>query len=123
VVSHYKEQFAWFPFVRLNYPPEEAQTLIRDQTRSSYLEELVHPLRESLYISGFVPSAQKDTIIIGGKTYYEKLTVRYVASGRKIRYAYLAAALGTGYFVFIELGGLLSETMAFLKNGIKRWKK
>lgn len=50
VINHYKKEFnqgfgVYTP--RLNYPPEESATIIRDQTRSTYLEEIVHPLRES----------------------------------------------------------------------------
>jgi hypothetical protein len=60
VISSYRNQFTEsqflgipLPTLRLNYPPEEAQTIIRDQTRSTFLEELVHPMRESVFINGF----------------------------------------------------------------------
>ena len=49
-MSHYTKQFGWGE--RLNYPPEDAQTLIRDQTQATFLEEIVHPMRESLFIAG-----------------------------------------------------------------------
>src|SRR3989344_444777 len=52
LMSHYSKEFNWG--IRLNYPPEEAQTLIRDQTKSSFLEEIVHPMRESFFISGYM---------------------------------------------------------------------
>src|SRR3989337_2076372 len=58
VIAHYENEFNkgfWFLKPRLNYPPEEAQTIIRDQTRSTYLEEIVHPFKESLFINGFEP--------------------------------------------------------------------
>src|SRR5688572_10976337 len=55
VIQHYRSQISDIPLLlRLNYPPEEAQTIIRDQTRSNYLEELAHPMRSSLYINGFI---------------------------------------------------------------------
>ena len=86
VVAHYKNQFRYQSFIlRLNYPPEDAQTIIRDQTRSTYLEELVHPLRESLFINGFQPRVAKDDIWYKGIHYEEKITVKYVPSSVFIR--------------------------------------
>lgn len=61
------------PTYLLNYPPEDAQTIIRDQTRTSYLEEVVHPLRESVYVNGFEPNPlSKDAIFIEGRSWKEK---------------------------------------------------
>lgn len=81
VIAHYKNQFRLKNLtLELNYPPEDAQTLIRDQTKSYYLEELVHPFRESLYINGFVPQVAKDDIWYKGIHYQEKITIKYVPS-------------------------------------------
>lgn len=87
VIAHYMSEFTKsqflsipLPTLRLNYPPEESQTIIRDQTRSTYLEELAHPLRESLYISGFEPKERKDDIFIDGKYWKQKVIVKYVPS-------------------------------------------
>ena len=44
VMSWYEKQFKWG--IVLNYPPENAQTVIRDQTKSTFLQEIVHPMRE-----------------------------------------------------------------------------
>lgn len=91
VINHYNQVYQnkvlWFtlPNIRLNYPPEEAQTLIRDQTRSTYLEELVHPMRSSLYINGFDPKEEKDKIIINGQNWRQKVIVRYVPSPAPVR--------------------------------------
>lgn len=79
VVNHYREEFG-APLLRLNYPPEEAQQIIRDQTRSTYLEELVHPFRESVYINGFEPKEEKDEIRIDGVHFEQKIIVKYVQS-------------------------------------------
>jgi hypothetical protein len=70
---------------RLNYPPEEAQTLIRDQTKSTFLEEIVHPLRESVYINGFEPVGPEYAINIKGVPWRQKIIVRYVSSGIILR--------------------------------------
>jgi len=43
------------PSYRLNYRPEEAFSLVRDQLQSYYLEEIIYPLRESLFVNGWEP--------------------------------------------------------------------
>ncbi len=48
--------FGWkVPNYRLNYRPEEAHELIRDQLKSNYMEEIVYPLRSSIYVNGWEP--------------------------------------------------------------------
>lgn len=64
----------------LNYPPEEAQTKIRDQARSTFLEEIVHPFRESIFVNGFEPKDPKDAIFIAERPWRQKITVRYYPS-------------------------------------------
>jgi hypothetical protein len=71
--------------LRLNYPPEEAQTIIRDQTKSTFLEELVHPLRESLYINGFESEGTIYEFKINEVIWQQKVIVRYVPSSIFIR--------------------------------------
>lgn len=98
VIQNYMDQLNLMPILRLNYPPEEAQTIIRDQTRSTYLEELSQPLRLSVYINGFEPKEEKDAILIKGNKYEEKITVRYVPSNRYLRAVF---ALFIGLFSFL----------------------
>lgn len=109
VVAHYLAQWQFLPTLRLNYPPEEAQTLIRDQTRSSYLEEIVHPFRTSIYINGFIPTSDKDTIIINGQHYEQKIIIKYVPSSIYMR---LAIASLMGVFIFL----LYSYIFEFIKH-------
>ncbi len=92
VLKHYQENFEKLGFLnlkfltyRLNYPPEEAQTLIRDQTRSTFLEEIVHPFRESLFVNGFEPKLDKDAIYVEGKKWNQKITVKIVYSSLAAR--------------------------------------
>lgn len=82
VMKHYQNMFKGF---RLNYPPEEAATIIRDQTRSTFLEEIVHPFRESFYVNGFEPKEAKDAIEIAGLPWRQKITVKYVPSNLILR--------------------------------------
>lgn len=123
VMIHYKNEFEkpmffgiFLPSYRLNYPPEEAQTIIRDQTRSTFLEEIVHPFRESVYINGFKPSLQKDAIFIEGKDWYQKITVRFVPSNSLIRITVVVLAL-----VLVVVVGKEWEIVA--KGILKRKKK
>ena len=85
VMDWYKTQMKWG--YRLNYPPEEAQTIIRDQTRSTFLEEIVHPFRESVYVNGFEPAPddEKNAINIDGRHFRQKIIIRYVPSSVIVR--------------------------------------
>ena len=105
VLLHYMQVFnrgfnVYTP--RLNYPPEESATIIRDQTRSTYLEEIVHPLRESLYINGFEPKSEKDTIIIDKVRWNQKIIVRYVPSPVWVRVSVLLTSAISAYFLVLE---------------------
>lgn len=103
VIAHFKNQFKMKPLtLELNYPPEEAQTLIRDQTRSVYLEELVHPFRESVYINGFISQVPKDEIWYKGIHYQEKITIKYVPSSLTMRIVFAALTLGIMFWMVKE---------------------
>ena len=125
VLVHYVNQLQkttiWdikIPTYRLNYPPEEAQTLIRDQTRSTFLEEIVHPFRESLFVNGFEPKVEKDTIFIDGKRWRQKIIVRYVASNSVIR---LILGILTLTLIYIVSKYTYLETSGFIKILHKKW--
>jgi hypothetical protein len=81
ILTFYDNQFrgSLFQF-RLNYPPEEAFALIRDQTPSSWLEEIVHPGRESLFVNGFYPTKPTQQININGTHYLNKITIQIYPS-------------------------------------------
>lgn len=111
IMSYYQNQFQYItvfgeniviPTIRLNYPPEEAKILIRDQTKSTFLEELVHPLRESVFVNGFEPKDEKDNIAFQGKKYRQKVTVRYVPSSFLLRFAIPIVALGAVFIILWE---------------------
>lgn len=119
VREHYKNYLSQknfldftLPTYKLNYPPEEAQVIIRDQTRSSYLEEIVHPLRESIYVNGFIPESEKDTILIENKVWQQKLTVKYVVSPLWARILVGTGVVVAFYFVAISWAKFVSH----LKN-------
>lgn len=106
VLVWYKDQFNHvkvfgyslkLPTPLLNYPPEEAQTLIRDQTSSTFLQEYVHPFRESMYINGFEPKTTNNepAFLVEGKSYKQKIIVRLVPSNVFIReFLFVLSAFG-----------------------------
>lgn len=121
VLNLYKKQLSKSSFFgislpthRLNYPPEEAQLLIRDQTRSTFLEEIVLPFRSSLFINGFVPTQAKDAVGYRGTSYYQKVTIKYVPSFVFLRV--LISAFGILAFYFVA-----KELLLAMKDVIKNW--
>ncbi len=94
VMSFHQDSFAleFGPFVlpsyRLNYRPEDTATYIRPQIYAYYLEEVVHPLRESLFIGGWNPKLSPQTqylypfqrdrwaMVRAGKEWDSKITLR-----------------------------------------------
>src|SRR3972149_12253442 len=114
VLAHYQRQFARsgflglpLPTYRLNYPPEEAQILVRDQTRSTFLEEIVHPLRESIYVNGFEPKLDNEIIREEGKKWRQKITLRYIPSSPFIRLVFGVATLILIYVLSTDVWGAL----------------
>jgi len=114
ILTYYQNQFTnstFFglplPTYRLNYPPEEAQSLVRDQTRSTFLEEIVHPLRESLYMNGFEPKLDNEIIREEGKKWRQKITLRYVPSSPLIRLVFGVATLVLVYVLAKDVWGIL----------------
>ena len=100
VIPYYYESYkedTSVPFgpLRLNYPPEFAFTAIKDQTQSTYLEEFVYPLKDSLFINGLEP-VEKDgspryvgggRFEIDGRFIDTKVTLRFYPSTVPVRIA------------------------------------
>ena len=93
--DQYKNLFGInLPPQRLVYPPEYAYTAIKEQTQSTYLEELSYPLRDSLYINGMEPF-EEGTLAkrfssavphdFEGKEYQTKVVIRFYPSPILIR--------------------------------------
>ncbi len=101
ILAFYKQNFN-ARALRLNHPPEEAQTLIRDQTRSSWLEELYLPFRDSYLINGFYPTLPTEQINIDNVHYENKITVRYIPSHPISRLTVLLLASICFYLLYRE---------------------
>lgn len=82
-----------FPPLRLNHPPEFSWNVIKRHTDSTYLEEFVYPLRDSLYVNGFEPFYEDGTPKFWGSTklnqgdnlWYTKTTLRFYPSNILVR--------------------------------------
>lgn len=101
------------PNYRLNYRPEEAHELVRDQLKSNYLEEIVYPLRSSIYVNGWEPKnapayANKPAkeipdISIYGIPYDAKITLKPNNSSLLSRLLVWTAIFPLSYLVFLSL--------------------
>lgn len=96
VVDYYFDYFSRSPFLniplityKLNHPPERIREVLRETQQSTYVEEIVHPLRESVFVNGFewnndpfTPPVRriKNILIVNGKTYQFKITLFYQES-------------------------------------------
>ncbi|OGC91954.1 hypothetical protein A3D85_02465 [Candidatus Amesbacteria bacterium RIFCSPHIGHO2_02_FULL_47_9] len=101
VINYYKSQWHW-PFIRLNHPPEFSFEFIRDQTRSSWLEELIHPWKDSLYINGFYPTTPQEQFNFNGHHYISKITLHYFPSSPITRLTILALTTISIYWLARE---------------------
>ncbi len=99
ILKYYSGQFSFPGQILLNYPPEDAFTVIRDQTKSSWLQELVHPFRESLYINGFYPTKPTEQIYIDNVHYQNKIILHYFPSSAATRLTVLLLVLISLYFL------------------------
>ena len=119
VVSHYKSQFDNIYTVILNYPPEDAQAIIRDQTRSTYLQELTQPFRESIFINGFEPRQDKDDIWYKGTHFEQKITIKQVESHFATRALIVLASYSFTAILIVEG----NNELKFIKNNILKLKR
>lgn len=82
-VSHFP-----FPPLRLNHAPEYSWVVIKKPTDTTYLEEFVYPLRDSLYVNGFETYRPDGSKIFYGapkltednKEWFTKVTLRLYTS-------------------------------------------
>lgn len=82
-----------FPPLKLNHPPEYSWVVIKKQTETTYLEELIYPLRDSLYINGYETFRPDGTPIFwsapkleeAGKEWPTKVTLRLYTSNILVR--------------------------------------
>lgn len=113
VTSFYKSNY-WgktflpFPPIRLNHPPEYSWIAIKKHTDSTYLEEYVYPLRDSLYVNGFEPFYDNGQpkfwgstkFEVEGQNFYTKVTLRFYPSSAVVRILVWLGIISSIYFLF-----------------------
>jgi hypothetical protein len=96
------------PSLVLNHPPEYCWVVIRDTEHSSYLEEIIHPFRESFYVNGYEPAndpflkpgERRPTLIYEDKEYKAKVLVLPVYSNPLMRIVLFLTVIVV--FVFLK---------------------
>lgn len=126
-VDFYFQYFSKSPFLgiplityKLNHPPERIREVLRDTQQSTFVEELVHPLRESVFVSGFEwnndpftysKARIKNILIVNSKTYQFKVTLYYQESKTWQRLMIFYLTVGISYLLLREIKKVI--------NGIK----
>lgn len=88
IIDYYLQNYATkhFFYIKINHPPERSKQIFRDTMQSYYLEEIIFPFKQSLYINGFEwendvftkPEKRiKNQLLVGETVYKSKLTLRY----------------------------------------------
>ena len=100
------------PTLLLNYPPENAQTVIRDQTGSTYLQEYSHPFRESLYINGneTPPENLVPQYYVDGKPWDQKIIIKYVPSNLIVRELIFLISMALLALIYKRIWDLFSKS-------------
>lgn len=133
VLKYFSDTFALnffgikIPNYRLNYRPEDTATYVRGYIDSYYLEEIVLPLRDSLFVNGWNPSLSPIyanqtaeershlSIVIDGHVFQSKITLKPYYSSifpRIIIWTLIFPAL---YFVFLNFKNSLLNLFQSIK--------
>lgn len=109
------------PSFRLNYRPEEAFTLVRDQLNSNYLEEIVYPFRESLFVNGWepkndprfrnLPAKGVPVLAVNGRPYLSKVTLKPVYSSLWARLLVWTLIFPGTYLTYFSIKRALSKNV------------
>ena len=106
------------PTLRLNHPPERIREVLRDTQQSTFVEEFVHPLRESVFINGFewnndpfTPPAQRiqNAPFVNNRSYAFKITVYYQPTPVWQRLIVFYLTLGLVYVLIMQYVGLVKR--------------
>ncbi len=105
--NYWQKTLLPFPPIRLNHPPEYSWTVIKKHTDSTFLEELVYPLKSSLYVNGFEPFYSDGTPKFWGSTKFDvdghkwltKTTLRFYPSSIWVRILVWFGIILSIYFI------------------------
>lgn len=107
------------PSYRLNYPPEEVAIYVREQIQSYYLEEIVYPFRESLFVNGWEPKKSPinakllpqdiPDIVYNGASYSGKVTLKPTNSAVWSRILIWTLSFPVLYVTYLSLQKTLAK--------------
>lgn len=123
VMRFYTDHFENSPYYnvplimyKFNHPPEYSKEVIVDTMESSFFEELVHPLREALFINGYyIETIDKERgkiqsyVVRDGIKYKNKITLYYTGSSKAGRGLIFSLIVLTIYVV-------LQVTISIIKS-------
>lgn len=107
-LNYWQKTLLPFPPIRLNHPPEYSFVTIKKHTETTYLEELVYPLRDSLYVNGFEPFYEdgkpkfwgSTKFEVDGQSFYTKATLRFYPSHFLVRIIVWLGIIVSLYWLF-----------------------
>jgi hypothetical protein len=125
VVDFYFNYFSKSPFrniplitYKVNHPPERIREVLRDTQQSTFVEEIIHPFKDSVFVNGFEwdndpftsPNRRiKNILIVNGKTYQFKITLYYQASNVFIRLLIFYLTIFSAYLIYKETQKILKK--------------
>lgn len=128
VINFYFKYFSRSPFLgiplityKVNHPPERIREVLRETQQSTYVEEIIHPFRESVFVSGFEwendpftppKSRKKNILLVDGKIYKFKVTLFYQESKLWQRLIIFYLSLFLFYLILGEYSKLLIKTLS-----------
>lgn len=136
VVDFYFKYFSRSPFLgiplityKVNHPPERIREVLRETQQSTYVEEIIHPFRESVFVSGFEwendpftppKSRIKNILLVDGKVYKFKVTLFYQESKLWPRLLIFYLSLFLFYLILEEYSKILTKTFSIFKKMDKK---
>lgn len=125
VTSYYQKEFPLkifskisLPAYRLNHPPELAREKIRSGILTSYLEEVVVPFRETLFVNGWEPDLlyknnpakfQSEALIVDNTRYFSKTTLLPFYSTYLARLINFGGIFISGFILFTLIRRIIFE--------------
>jgi len=105
------------PAIRLSdYPPEDAMWLVRDQTRANYLEEIVQPMRESIFIAALESRDPLTYHTVADRRFQNRVVVKYAQSDVVVRLVVGMAGLWLLLWIIEGVLGELGSIRSLLRR-------
>jgi hypothetical protein len=121
VMNFYKSNYQGLFRINLNHPPEKAKTIIRDTIQTYYLEELVLPFKESIFINGY--EWQNDVFTKPEKRIVNKLIYHDVVYSAKITIKTFPTSITKRIISFMLTEGVIISMYFIYRSFFKKSKQ